>query len=293
MSGQARVFIPDGIMRRSADEFSRALELVGQNYWHRARKGEIEQGSAYGHQVRGAFEAMQWLAGARPVPPGFFTARLRTRYDVLDVLRITELACNDDVGRWEQVVLGSRDGALEHFPRHLALGAREIYEWALGMRAQLGYTELIEEDVRAAREFFQLQLRRTAERDAADAVSPYAHLRGALVVSVTVFEQAVRDMERAYAGYRDTPMAPTCLAALKVGHWILGEAGHPVTGERTPVSRQAITDAVEQVVDAVYRAKTLDNEQATTMVDMLQYALGQREEPPVTWDGTAAGGRAA
>lgn len=149
-----RLWIPDRFMVRSPHDFSAELEKVGAYYWYRASKREMEWQTRSAVHVTGSYEAMQWLGGIREIPPGFHAARLRTRYDLLDILSIMELACNDEVGRWESTVLGGRGGADEHIDPILAAGARTAYEWALGLRSQSVVPPMTPEQTAEARTFF-------------------------------------------------------------------------------------------------------------------------------------------
>ncbi len=99
-------------------------------------------------------------------------ARLRTRYDLLDLLRITELAVKDEIGRWESVVAGNDFGALEYFDRWTAVGARQAYEWALGIQPDPVMTSLLPEEVDEARMAYEAEQRRL-RREAEQAHQPY------------------------------------------------------------------------------------------------------------------------
>lgn len=165
-----RLFIPDRFLARTADEFSKALERVSAEYWYRVHTKDVELETDRGLTATGTLQAMQWLGGARDIPPGCYAARVRTRYDLLDLLRIAELACFDPFGRWESVTLGGPGGVMEYFERNTAHGARHVYEWALNMSPKPSFDELLPEQVRQARMAYELEMQRQARlRQAAEA----------------------------------------------------------------------------------------------------------------------------
>jgi hypothetical protein len=153
----ARLHIPDRFMVRSAQEYTEALRVVGEWYWWLASRGELDLDTVAARYITGAYDALRWMGGAIGVPPGFVSARLRTRYDLVDVLRIVELACFDDISRWEAVMSGNTAGALEHIDRDLATGARVAYEWALGLRQEPIRQPLPPEYAEAGLNYFRRQ----------------------------------------------------------------------------------------------------------------------------------------
>ncbi len=161
-----RIWLPDRFIARTADELVAEVDNVGAHYWYRCSTGDVTRETALGQHHSGAYAAMNWITGAADVPPGFHAARLRTRYDLLDILRVTELALNDEISRWEDTVRGGAGGANEHFPRGVAGGARLVYEWAVGLRQRQIFEPLLDEHVREARAFFAEFQRRLAAQSA-------------------------------------------------------------------------------------------------------------------------------
>jgi len=149
-----RLWIPNRFVVRTVDEFVCAYNSIGANYWYLHATGDVEQETLRGRMADGAFAAAQWLAGARDIPPGFHAARLRTRYDLLDVLRVTELAATDEIARWEDAVRGGQGGADEHFDAGVAAGAREVYQWMLRMTDTDPVPTLLPEQERTAQRHF-------------------------------------------------------------------------------------------------------------------------------------------
>lgn len=157
--------MPDRFLVRRPEEFAAELDNVGAHYWYRMSTGDVPNETALGMYIKGAYLAMNWLSGTFDTPPGYHSPRLRTRYDLIDVLRIVELACNDEIDRWEDIVKGGQGGADEYIPRGLAGGARGVYEWALGIRAQPPLEPLLAEERLVARDFFAKIQRKLAEQD--------------------------------------------------------------------------------------------------------------------------------
>lgn len=142
------IYLPDDFCERSAPEFAVSFGLTSARFWHCHRLGNVQNETVDGLHIRGSYAAMRWMAGRQPIPPGSSVPRSRTRYDLLDLLRLVEL-CTDSRDRWELESASLPTGLF--FPEVAeARGVQMVYEWAVRIRNHRPAEPLTPEDHDAA-----------------------------------------------------------------------------------------------------------------------------------------------
>ncbi len=114
--------LPRGFIVPSAAELAAMRKVVYDQHWFRCALIRLDEAIADTYVIVGMLEAVLWVDGTRPVPPGCHEPRPRTRSELEDLAYCAEVACHDP----------ENAGEGEYFSRPIAEGALRAYWWALG-----------------------------------------------------------------------------------------------------------------------------------------------------------------
>jgi hypothetical protein len=145
----ARLSLPERFVIHSSDQFVGALDRVTAWYWYRHSKGDVDQERNIGLAAKGSIDAMHWLAGIRSDPPGYSTAWVRTRANLLALLRKFELLYTD------KLALLAEDSEIDPWlDESYVAGVLHVLGWAVGIEEDYPGVDMHPEDVQAARRYF-------------------------------------------------------------------------------------------------------------------------------------------
>lgn len=151
------VQLPDRFISRSADDLLAGLKVVTAWYWHLHSQGEEAAGSDTWQGAVGALEAVHWLAGMTPFPPGYARPMERTRSNLWRLATYSIMVIDHDGEELDQL-----DPNVNGLDFYRLAGAGVAYRWAIRLTPDLPGSDLLPEQVRAARLYYSAQQARSA-----------------------------------------------------------------------------------------------------------------------------------